>query len=50
MAGMLQTLGQEMAWLDCRHLDLAAELTPQDAPQASPAPGSHLINIWIAPQ
>lgn len=25
------------------------ELTPQDVPQASEAPGSHLLNQWIAP-
>jgi hypothetical protein len=25
------------------------ELTPQGAPQVSQAPGSHLLNIWIAP-
>ncbi|MGH8353944.1 MAG: hydrolase [Pseudomonas sp.] len=26
------------------------ELTPREAPQASQAPGSHLLNIWIAPE
>ena len=25
-------------------------LTPEDVQQASPAPGSHLVNIWIAPK
>lgn len=28
----------------------AIELTPRQAPQASEAPGSHLLNIWIDPQ
>ncbi len=42
LVGLVQTIGQEMPWLDCRHIDLAAEPATNDQ-------GAILQELWFAP-